>query len=161
MSDGETVTLQVRDAPVEAVEEAIQRGLIAHAVETGHEWIKQPLTIAARNPRGTLVGGLIGEVEYHWLHVRRLWVDAAHRRRGLGTRLVHAAEQQARRRHCRGIYLNTFGFQAPAFYEKLGYTIFGELTDPHASRRRVFLRKTLADGPDDQGPSADATSTRA
>ena len=53
--------------------------------------------------------------------MQRLWVDAAHRQGGVGTRLVRRFEDRAMTRGCRTFYLDTFTFQAPAFYRKLGY----------------------------------------
>ena len=47
------------------------------------------------------------------------------------------AEAEAIRRGCFGAFLNTDAFQAPAFYERLGYREFGRLvhpTDPRSTR---------------------------
>lgn len=43
----------------------------------------------------------------------------------VGTRMMAEAESEARRRRCRAIVLYTISFQAPGFYEKLGYRVFG------------------------------------
>ncbi|GAQ00024.1 hypothetical protein NIES2104_65890 [Leptolyngbya sp. NIES-2104] len=39
--------------------------------------------------------------------------------------------------------MDTFSFQAPEFYQKLGYTVFGELPDFPIGHRRLFLKKVL------------------
>lgn len=157
----ESVTLQVYEEEPPAVAEAVQRGLIHHAAEAGQVLTKAPITLAARDARGELIGGLLAEVEYDWLHVRRLWVDPACRGRGLGTRLMHVAEQHAHRQSCRGIHLNTFGFQARGFYEKLGYIVFGTLPDTVPDCIRYFLRKACRDASDDHSDSVDCTSIKA
>jgi ribosomal protein S18 acetylase RimI-like enzyme len=68
---------------------------------------------------------IIGAVNGHtWggcCHVVHLWVHESQRRRGLGRSLLLAAEAEARRRGCGQSLLLTHSFQAPLFYEKLGY----------------------------------------
>ena len=40
--------------------------------------------------------------------------------------------------------LDTFAFQAPAFYEKQGYTLFGTIEDLPPGHARYFLQKRFA-----------------
>lgn len=56
-----------------------------------------------------------------------LWVDEAHRKHGLGEKILSAVEEKARKSGVKYLELNTFGFQAPRFYEKLGFRQFGAL----------------------------------
>jgi len=46
------------------------------------------------------------------------------RGQGIGERLMPMAEEVAQKKHCTGIWLETFSFQAPGFYQKLGYSEF-------------------------------------
>jgi GNAT superfamily N-acetyltransferase len=103
----------------------------------------RPLGILVRD-RGTIVAGLAGETYCGWLFVRYLWVSEVLRGKGLGRRLMEAAERRALDRGCHSVWLDTFSFQAPGFYRKLGYEAFGELdwSDEH---KRIFLRKSLSD----------------
>ncbi len=87
----------------------------------------RPLFVAVRNGDGNLLGGLLGDTNRGWLHVDILWVAESYRGQGCGGRLLALAEEEARRRGCVGAYLETFSFQAPEFYRKLGYAQFGEL----------------------------------
>jgi len=70
---------------------------------------------------GQVIGGAIGRTWGQCCELQQLWVDAEHRGTGIGARLVHRFEQHAIGRGCRTFYLETFSFQAPAFYRKLGY----------------------------------------
>lgn len=70
---------------------------------------------------GSVIGGAIGRTWGGCCELQQLWVDAAHRKGGVGTRLVRRFEERAITRGCRTFYLDTFTFQAPAFYRKLGY----------------------------------------
>ena len=56
-----------------------------------------------------------------------------------------AAEGRAIERGCHSSWVDTFSFQAPGFYPKLGYEPFGELDYP-PDFKRVFLQKRLAPG---------------
>ncbi len=50
--------------------------------------------------------------------IDRLWVSSDWRHKGLGTRLIAAVEEKGWRNVAKKAELNTFGFQAPGFYEK-------------------------------------------
>ena len=42
---------------------------------------------------------------------------------------MQLAEEEAGKRGAKQAYLDTFSFQVPGFYQKLGYEIFGKLDD--------------------------------
>jgi GNAT superfamily N-acetyltransferase len=104
----------------------------------------QPLSLAVRNHDGTLIGGLLGLSYWNMLHVDLLWVHEDHRRAGCGTALLTRAEEVAAQRGCEVIFLNTYGFQAPGFYAKRGYTAFGVLTDAPKGSETTWFAKRLA-----------------
>ncbi len=93
---------------------------------------------------GQLIAGCIAEM-YLWkiVSVEILWVDEAHRHRGLGRRLLTEVEEAARQAGCTLIHLDTFDFQARDFYLKLGYEVFGTLADCPDGHCRYYLRKKL------------------
>lgn len=87
----------------------------------------RPLATFARLPSGEVVGGAIGRTWGSCCELQQLWVHADHRRRGLGRRLLQAFEARAQARGCQTFYLETFSFQAPAFYRAQGYDVALEL----------------------------------
>ena len=93
----------------------------------------------------TVVGGLIGRTHSipEWLEVSVVWVDEAWRGRGLGRELMMRAEQEARRRSCRYARLATSDFQAPDFYRKLGYALYGTLENCPRGVTVYYFRKDL------------------
>jgi GNAT superfamily N-acetyltransferase len=103
----------------------------------------QSLCFVLRAPDEEIVGGVIGATYWDWLHVDLMWIKEEFRGRGYGQRLLTAAEDEARQRGAKNAYLDTFTFQAPGFYEKYGYQVFGELSDFPAGHQRYFLRKQL------------------
>ena len=89
------------------------------------------------------VGGLLAGIWGGVLFVRILWVSEALRGRGFGRRLMETAERRAVERGCRHVYLDTFSFQAPGFYEKLGYETYAKAEDWPVGHGHHFLRKDL------------------
>jgi len=97
-----------------------------------------------RDTTGKLMAGLAGMIYYQWLFIDLLWVAEQIRGQGHGKTLLDLAEAEARSRGCQQVWLDTFSFQAPGFYEKSGYTLFGELSDYPPGHRRCFFRKTVS-----------------
>jgi GNAT superfamily N-acetyltransferase len=128
--------------PDEALRLAIQAPLSAfnHAIAgpSGHH----PLALAVTDAEGQVRGGLWGDTSYRWLYTRLLAVPEDARGQGLGRQLMLQAEAEARRRGCIGAWVDTI-FGARGFYERLGYTVFGELPDFPPGFTRSFLKKDL------------------
>jgi ribosomal protein S18 acetylase RimI-like enzyme len=102
------------------------------------------LAFFAHDKNGDLVGGVIGFWDgFGWLYVNSIWVAEQSRGTGLGSLLMSKIESEAKQRSCHNCYLNTMTFQAPGFYKKLGYQIFGELNDFPPGHSRLFLSKQL------------------
>jgi GNAT superfamily N-acetyltransferase len=103
----------------------------------------QGLAIFVRDEQDRIVAGLCGHTWGGCCEIRQFWVDESRRRQGLGTRLLQAAEQEARRRHCRQIVLTTFNFQAPAFYTKHGFHLLAAVDDYPYGHQNLLLQKEL------------------
>jgi GNAT superfamily N-acetyltransferase len=105
---------------------------------------RQYLTFFLYDADGSIIGGVHGNTGWGWLYISDLWVSEQVRGGGYGSALMQQAEQEALQRGCANAYLDTFSFQAVEFYQKLGYTIFGELEDFPQGHKRCLLRKRLA-----------------
>ena len=77
------------------------------------------------------------------MYVQFLWVREDLRGRGYGKRLLLEAEGEATARGCRQSLLNTHSFQAPKFYQKLGYEVIGVAEDYPVRHQDMHLRKIL------------------
>ncbi len=102
----------------------------------------KPLTVTVKD-KGAIVGGVVGETYFGWMFVSLLWVSDKYRGKKLGRSLMESAEKEARKRGVRHVYLDTFSFQAPGFYKKLGYREFGRLKQFPAGHDRVWMSKAL------------------
>jgi ribosomal protein S18 acetylase RimI-like enzyme len=67
-----------------------------------------------------------------------------HRGHGLGTQLVGAAETEAAQRGCGVVRVDSHTFQAPGFYDKLGYERIGFAPDTPTGHGEVFFLKRLS-----------------
>ena len=93
---------------------------------------------------GASDGGLTARIGFGWMFVELLFVPERLRGQGVGRQLMEQAEVVARDKGCVGIWLDTFSFQAPGFYQKLGYAVFGEIANYPAGSSRFFLHKHLS-----------------
>ena len=91
-----------------------------------------------------LISGLIGYIDWGWLDIDTIWINKDYRGRGIGKYLVRFAEQKAISEGIIRAKLCTFDFQALAFYEKLGYIIYGKLDDFPEGHSFYYLKKDLA-----------------
>jgi GNAT superfamily N-acetyltransferase len=114
----------------------------------------KPINYALRSENGSVVGGIYGATMWTWLMIDGLWIDPSLRGRGLGRRLLQAAESEAVARGCSGSWLGTFDFQARDFYQHLGYVVFSELSGFPPGHTHFHLRKDL----DSQAESAHASA---
>ena len=102
-----------------------------------------PVNLFLRDAGDEVMGGLLAAVWGGVLFIRILWVSEALRGRGFGRRLMEMAERRAMERGCRHIFVDTFSFQAPGFYEKLGYQIYAKAEDWPLGHAHHFFRKDL------------------
>ena len=101
------------------------------------------LAIFLRDASGSMAAGLYGWTWAGCLKVNDLWVREDERRRGLGSKLLKAAENEARARGCMRAVLDTHSFQAPSFYQKRGYSVVGVVEDFPPGHRTYTLFKSL------------------
>ena len=104
---------------------------------------EQNLCFVLQGPDREIVGGVIGSTYWGWLFINLMWVKDEFRGRGYGYRLLKRVEDETRGRGVKHVYLDTFSFQALAFYKKHGYQVFGELKDFPPGHQRYFLTKDL------------------
>jgi len=103
----------------------------------------QVLALCIRDAQHAIQAGLAGWTWGGCCDIRSLWVHEACRGQGYGTHLMQAAEREAAARGCHHVLLDTHSFQAPAFYQHLGYEVFAVLDEYPRHHRNYYLRKRL------------------
>ena len=133
----------IEDEPSATDVRALENGLYRYNVEqTGRDdgrW----LAIFVRDVDGLITAGVSGWTWAGWLKVSNLWVRHDLRRKGMGSDLLKAAETEAVARGCTRATLDTYSFQAPAFYQRLGYRIAGAVDDMPPGHKHYTLVKDL------------------
>jgi ribosomal protein S18 acetylase RimI-like enzyme len=137
------LTLDVEANPSTQEIAALEQRINDHNVAvTGFDDYK-PLAIFIRDELGVVTAGVTG---FSWgggCRITALWVDENLRKQGIGAALLGTAEEEARKRGCRVVVLETHGFQAPDFYRKLGYTEAGFRPDYPIGDGEYFFFKQL------------------
>ena len=103
----------------------------------------QWLAIFIRDDQQTIRAGIEGWTWCGSCYIRSLWVHETLRGQGYGTQLLQAAEREAVARGCRHMVLDSYSFQAPGFYQKLGYEAFAVLDEHPRQHRNFYLHKRL------------------
>jgi ribosomal protein S18 acetylase RimI-like enzyme len=101
------------------------------------------LGLFKRAPDGSPLAGAFGWTWGGTCYVRYLFVSENLRRQGQGTLLMRAVESEAKARGCQQIVLETHSFQAPRFYQKLGFSIVGHVANYPHDHQFLMLVKHL------------------
>ena len=102
-----------------------------------------PLGIFYEDTDGKKLAGLTGETFGNWLCIHYLFVEEHLRNEGLGSKLLLAAEKEAKVRGCKYAFVDTFSFQAPEFYIKHGYKEAFALNEYPYTGKRYYYTKEL------------------
>jgi GNAT superfamily N-acetyltransferase len=121
--------------------EALKTGLTNYNESYTGPVLNEKVASFVKNEAGLVVAGVLGEINWNWMHVQGLWVDETIRNDGWGSKLLSAIEKYALSKKVFNIRLETTTFQALDFYLKSGYSIFGELPDMPAGHTSYFLQK--------------------
>lgn len=121
-----------------------------HLSASLHELLPQSLNtqfVLGVYAEETLIGGLTASTSYGWMLIKSLWTAEAYRGRGVGNALMRQAEEKARSLACHSAWLDTSNPVAKALYLKLGYEVFGELSNAGQSNLsehfRWFMKKSM------------------
>ena len=136
--------MQVRLENIESQKSKIIGDLIRSYNRSKREVAEsEPLNLYVEDEHGEIMAGLVAETFGNWLEIEYLFVKEDLRGQGIGSQLLQQAESEAKKRNCRFAFVNTYQFQAPAFYKKQGYKKVFTLKDYPYTGQRHYYQKDL------------------
>ena len=132
-----------KNAAEEAVGEFINKAFSDYAITNDVDLNYEEYWFVAEDDTGEMIGSITGRAYYNEVHIGDLIIDKKHRGQGIGTKLVTAVEEEYRNKGFEKITLTTFGFQAPDFYKRLGYSIEFVREDKNPKLSKCFYCKYL------------------
>ena len=131
------------DSPGEAEWGAVGGGIDQYNRENAGPENAKRICFVLRNAQDKIVGGVIGIVYWNWFSIDLMFIQEPFRGLGHGAQLLNLAEEEAKKMGVKHVHLDTFSFQAPDFYRKHGYLIFGELEHCPTGHKRIYMTKEL------------------
>lgn len=129
----------------EADRQAVRGGLVAYNRRFIPEQLmhSQEISFFVKNEDGEVLGGIYGAHKFDYMDVSIFWLDESLRNQRIGSALIGKIEEKARELRCKLIKLDTFSFQARGFYEKSGFTLYGQVDDIAGGHSLYYLLKRL------------------
>ena len=135
----------------EAIEEkidALDRSVVPPEEGAAEEEIVRIITDGEGN---IIAGGAAWIDRWKYADLSHLWVDERYRNRGLGSRLFRAILRAAREKDCYLATVGLYSFQASAFCEKHGMTVFDTKRDcPKGYEHQYLFIRLDRDVPEDE-----------
>jgi GNAT superfamily N-acetyltransferase len=137
------VMLSSSEAECKALDSLLDDRIYEFNAEVTGQFDGRLLAGAIRTAQGEVVAGFSGHTWGAYCELSYVWVHESYRGQDLGSQLVQAAEAEAKLRGCEKVILATHSFQAPGFYERLGYERLFALEDVPRGHQKVFYTKQL------------------
>ncbi len=134
---------KIKGEPKAEDRQAMVNGMLAYHASKGHPRKKEIFSIILRDKNNSIKGMVIVSFLWNGMHIDSLWIDETLRGKKWGGLLLNMAEKEAIKRGCSVAYTDTFTWQAPKFYEKQGYKLYGKLKDFPKDNSLLYYAKNL------------------
>lgn len=118
-------------------------GMLSYHASKGHPRKTEQFSIIIKTSHNKLVGTIIVSFLWNGMHIDSLWIKESLRNHDWGSKLLNLAEKEGVKRGCSIAYTDTFSWQAPQFYEKQGYKLYGKLDDFPEKNTLFYYYKKL------------------
>lgn len=141
------MTFQIKQNTLsEPIKKKIFDGFIREAIKsTGINGLSEdPISFEIFNEQ-EFVGAIVVQLFWGQLHIKYLFVEQKYRRQGIAQQLMNHALGFGRQRGCHFAFVETMNFQAPDFYQKMGFTIDFSRSGYAKNTSFHYLKKSLTD----------------
>lgn len=136
--------LALTDSPDADAIALISDGLDQFNVQVTGIEDRRPIAVLVKDPETQeTLGGVTGRTSLGVLFIDVFYLPDALRGSGIGSAILSMVEEEGRRRGCKTAVLYTISFQAPNFYSRYGWNVFGEIECDPPGTSRIFMRKEL------------------
>ncbi len=89
----------------------------------GVDGLAEPPVAFQQYDGSEFVGAVVAQMFWGQLHVKYLLIEDKYRKCGIGRRLMERIFEFGKERKCSFVFVETMSFQAPEFYQKLGFVV--------------------------------------
>jgi GNAT superfamily N-acetyltransferase len=137
-----------------------QQGLESYNMEKTKGEFNSPQpwhNLVLKSHDGDVVGGIATSTLYWTQYLEVLWVDEKYRGLGYGRDLVLEAQRLAKEIGCVSSHVYTFSWQAPEFYQAVGYDLIVTYDGYHSGIKEHILMTRFGSFNDRTIPKADSS----
>jgi len=131
----------IDDSPSASEDKIIRDGIVNFNSQTINEKATH-FSVFAKDASQIIGGALIWE-HSDALYIDVLWCDEHYRQKGVGTKIISMIDEVAINKRLSKIFVDTYAFQAQAFYQKHGFYCIGTIREYLLGHDRMFMRKDV------------------
>ncbi|MFW9911674.1 MAG: GNAT family N-acetyltransferase [Candidatus Thorarchaeota archaeon] len=145
--------------PTDEEAKKFRQGLESYNMEKTNGEFNSPQpwhNLVLKDKEGNVIGGILTSTLYWTQYLEVLWVDERYRRLGYGRDLVMEAQRLAKEIGCISSHVYTFSWQAPDFYQAVGYDLMVTYEGYHSGIKEHVLMTRLDSLDERKIPRADS-----
>jgi GNAT superfamily N-acetyltransferase len=136
-------TIELIRPPSQKLREALITGLHLDAYAARGLSAVDTIGFSLVDGTNKIVGGVIIDLAYGCLIIKRLWIDPVWRKLGWGRKLMVRAESLGKEKGCAFALANVMEWEEIPFFQKLGYSIESQVSGFLSDARMYRIRKEL------------------
>jgi ribosomal protein S18 acetylase RimI-like enzyme len=120
-----TISETTNEDDMKVVSEGLHKYVMGHVGELRKKYREIGIRLVIKNHDGEIIGGINAGTTLGTMYTEEIWIDEKYRKQGYGKELMLKAEEIAKENGCISGQTWVLSFQAPGFFQKLGYEPFG------------------------------------
>lgn len=135
--------IRLEPNPSQSIFDELEKNITDFNVERWEVKEKQPLACTVRDKDEQIIAGGTAKTFGLWMMIENIWVHESLRGQSMGSKILQTLEEEAKKRNCRHVLLDTLNFQAKDFYLKHGYQVQWTQQNYPKEGCKYFMTKDL------------------